>query len=333
MIKENFIYSPEAAKFKCSVPLEGSRQVYVVDGVIQSTGDPFFFRAGKREVMEDTLQVISIRSNPKSPELHLENNFLFDEYSDSKLLLCSHTASQEVFITHERVLFNVKEGAVADVVIMQNEANPARHFTNFEINMDSGSQLKIIFLTLHGGEIRNNLKLSLNGEHISCDIEGLYLADMDQIVENRIRLEHNKPNCISNQTFKGLLDDSAKGYFHGTIYVAPDAQKSEAYQANHNLLVSGSARMYTEPQLEIYADDVKCSHGATVGSLDEMELFYLRSRGIPVKEAKILQQLAFTNEVLSKIANPQLRYRMESLVDKRLRGEFSRCQNCSKNCC
>lgn len=330
---ENFIYSPEAAKFKCSVPLDGSRQVYVVDGVIQSTNTPFSFRIKKNEIAQDILQIINIRSNNRIPELSYQNNFDFDEGSQSKLLLCSHTASQDGYITHETSIFNLQENALADIVVMQNEANPAEHYSNFKINMKAGSQLKMTFLSLHGGRIKNDITIDLNGEHIDCDLSGLYLTDGTQIVENKILLKHNYPNCRSSQIFKGILDNSAKGYFHGTIYVEKDAQRTEAYQSNHNLLVSPEAKIYTEPQLEIYADDVKCSHGATVGSLNDMELFYLRSRGIPQNEAKIIQQSAFTNEVLSKISNPRLRERMESLVDKRLRGEFSRCNNCSKNCC
>ena len=148
-----------------------------------------------------------------------------------------------------------------------------------------------------------------------------------------ILLTHQVPHCHSNQVFKGILDNNGVAHFDGLIKVVPDAQKTEAYQANHNLLVSPTARAYTRPQLEIYADDVKCSHGATIGRLNPDELFYMRTRGIPVAEARLLQQVAFTNEVVEKISSPELRERMQVLVEKRLRGEFSRCQNCSKNCC
>ena len=138
---------------------------------------------------------------------------------------------------------------------------------------------------------------------------------------------------IKNQMFKGILDDEGVTKFYGGIVVAQDAQHTEAFQANHNLLISDTAKAYSKPQLEIYADDVKCSHGATVGRLNEDELFYMRSRGIPVEEAKLLQQKAFAFEVLQHITSEELRARMDSLVEKRLRGEFSKCRNCSKNCC
>lgn len=141
------------------------------------------------------------------------------------------------------------------------------------------------------------------------------------------------PDCISRQLFKGILDDESRATFTGRIVVAKDAQKTEAYQANHNLLISPSAKAYAQPQLEIYADDVKCSHGATSGRLDDNALFYMRSRGIGKQEAKLLQQLAFVYDVLENINNEQLRIRLSDLVESRLRGEFGHCTNCSMNCC
>ena len=144
---------------------------------------------------------------------------------------------------------------------------------------------------------------------------------------------HNVPECHSSQLFKGILDGESKTSFSGRIYVAKDAQKTEAYQANNNLLASKTAKAYTQPHLEIYADDVKCSHGATVGSLNEDELFYMRSRGIEKGEARLLQQQAFAYAVLEKVSNEHLRERLGSMVESRLRGEFSECSNCSKHCC
>ena len=141
------------------------------------------------------------------------------------------------------------------------------------------------------------------------------------------------PRCHSSQLFKGILNNESKAFFSGKINVSKDAQKTEAFQANHNLLLSRKAKIYAQPQLEIYADDVKCSHGATSGRLDENALFYMRSRGIGAEEAKLLQQIAFVYDVLEKINNEQLQKRLQELVESRLRGEFSHCSNCSVNCC
>jgi Fe-S cluster assembly protein SufD len=137
---------------------------------------------------------------------------------------------------------------------------------------------------------------------------------------------------MSNQLYKGILDNTAVGAFTGRIHVWPDAQKTMAYQKNNNILLSDTASMYSKPQLEIYADDVKCSHGATVGQIDQDALFYLRSRGIPEKESRLLMLYAFAHEVVSAIKVPALKDRIDELIDKRLRGELSRCNNCKMRC-
>ena len=199
--------------------------------------------------------------------------------------------------------------------------------------LDKCSGVVYNVITLHGGEISNEIEVNLNGKGGECCVNGLYLASGQQRVSTKVNIFHNVPECHSSQLFKGILDGESRTSFSGKIYVAKDAQKTEAYQANNNLLASRTAKAYTQPHLEIYADDVKCSHGATVGSLNEDELFYMRSRGIAKDEAKLLQQQAFAYAVLEKVANESLRERLHSLLESRLRGEFSECANCSKHCC
>jgi Fe-S cluster assembly protein SufD len=186
---------------------------------------------------------------------------------------------------------------------------------------------------LHGGLIRNNINVLLNDEGCENNTYGLYLTDKSQHIDNYVFIDHAKPNCISRQLFKGVLDDIATGAFNGKILVRKDAQQTLAYQANNTILLTDDADFNTKPQLEIYADDVKCSHGATVGQLDKDALFYLRSRGINKKEAKLLLMYAFTHDVIHKIQVPALQERIQDLVDKRLRGELSRCNNCQMHCC
>lgn len=336
MLSNNFIYVPnpcDTSKFSCSVPLEDTDQLFLVDGKEQGTGKAFEIKVDKNKELEKMLQVVSIRSDKSQLETSFESNFIFEENSGANLLLCSHTYSMDAFRTAEIINVDIKEGARVKMVFMQNEHNMAHHEVSLNIKMASNSYLKVVLMSLHGGEIKNNIELNLNGEHAECDLSGLYLVDGTQKVENKLSVIHNAPNCKSSQLFKGILDDASVGKFEGIIKVVPNAQKTEAYQANHNLLISHDARINSEPQLEIYADDVKCSHGATTGRLDENELFYMRSRGISLKEAKLLQQLAFVYSVLEKIDNTPLREKMSDLTEKRLRGEFSACQNCSKNCC
>jgi Fe-S cluster assembly protein SufD len=170
------------------------------------------------------------------------------------------------------------------------------------------------------------------GEGAETSALGLFLIDKMQHVDSYTVIEHSKAHCISNQYYKGVLDDTSTGAFNGKIHVHPDAQKTEAYQTNNNILLTDTARMHTKPRLEIYADDVKCSHGATVGQLNEDALFYLQSRGIPRDESRLMLMDAFTWDVISKIKQPALQDRITELVRMRLRGELSRCNNCAMHC-
>lgn len=334
MIDTNYIYAPSITEeFKCRVPMTGTQQLFLINGGVQGTKRPFSLKVEKGKSLGEILQLISVRTENSPLEISYENNFLFEEDSSGKLLLCSHTFSLDSFISNETVNITLEKGANADIVLLQNEHNGAEHNIMLNIQMEEGARLKMIFLTLHGGRIKNDITVSLNGKNAECDLSGLYLVDGKQIVKTNISLNHNSANCKSSQLFKGILDESSTAHFSGTIRVVPDAQKTEALQANHNLILSSDAKIYTQPHLKIYADDVKCSHGATIGRLDETELFYMRSRGISAKKAKLLQQTAFAYSVLEKISTPELRERMISLTEKRLKGEFSNCKNCSKNCC
>lgn len=334
MKANNLIYAPALKQeFRCRVPLRDARQLFLVNGTVQGGGAPLALRLEEGEQLDKMLQIIGIRSAEGPRELSFSESFHFGPRSAGRIILCAHTFSLDRFKTVERVRIEVEEEARAQFVVMQNEHNQADHETFYDISLASGASLDMVFLSLHGGVIRNHIDARLCGEGASCSLSGLYLTDGEQRMDYDILLTHQVPHCHSNQVFKGILDNNGVAHFDGLIKVVPDAQKTEAYQANHNLLVSPTARAYTRPQLEIYADDVKCSHGATIGRLNPDELFYMRTRGIPVAEARLLQQVAFTNEVVEKISSPELRERMQVLVEKRLRGEFSRCQNCSKNCC
>ena len=331
-MENNYIYIPDKSQceeFKCRVPLQDTDQVFVVDGKGERTG----LDLGKGEILGRMLQIIQVRSSNASEDLKYSTDYNLAEGAQAKVLLCSHTLSMHDFVTHEDVNIKLGERAVLDMVVMQNEHNQSKHSTAFKVEMAAGAVLNINVITLHGGEISNTVEVNLNGRGGECYVNGLYLADGTQKVSTNVNIFHNVPECHSSQLFKGILDGESKTSFSGRIYVAKDAQKTEAYQANNNLLASKTAKAYTQPHLEIYADDVKCSHGATVGSLNEDELFYMRSRGIEKGEARLLQQQAFAYAVLEKVSNEHLRERLGSRVESRLRGEFSECSNCSKHCC
>ena len=208
----------------------------------------------------------------------------------------------------------------AEYVVLLNAVAPAPRETFWDITLTEGASLKMVFLSLDGS-MASHLNVSLCGRGASCDLSGLCLARDEQRMDFDIRMTHLVPDCHSTQLFKNVLDDRSVTHFDGLVKVVPDAQRTEAYQANHNLLLSDAAHAFTRPQLEIYADDVKCSHGATIGRLNPDELFYLRSRGITLAEARLLQLLAFAGEVVEKISTAELREKMLVLVEKCLRSE------------
>lgn len=249
------------------------------------------------------------------------------------VVLCSHTVGQERFSTNGQTEIHVCRGASLDLVVMQNENSLSRHESDYRIRLEEEASLSLNIVTLHAGNVTNRIHSLIAGKKATCNLNGLYLADGQQIVDTDVVLVHNAGESVSSQLFKGILDGNSRSRFEGEVVVSPAAQKTEAYQANNNLLISESARASSDPHLVIYADDVKCSHGSTAGSVGDEELFYMRSRGISEKEARILQQQAFAGTVLEKVAHPELRERLSHLVEKRLRGEDTLCAGCSKRCC
>ena len=216
-------------------------------------------------------------------------------------------------------------GTAAEYLVLQDAAAQVCE-SDWEIVLPEGASLRMVFLSLAGVSLRNRLRVSLQGRHAACDLGGICLADGTQEMDYDIVLTHEVPQGQSTQLFKNIVGGHAVTRFNGLIKVVPDAQQTEAYQANHNLLTTETAKAFTRPQLEIYADDVKCSHGATIGRLNPDELFYMRSRGIPQAEARLLQQMAFCYEVLEKISVAEWREQMQLRVEERLRQLANNCQ-------
>lgn len=185
--------------------------------------------------------------------------------------------------------------------------------------MDADSRLDLSVIILPGTSCRVNILVDMDGPGAEAYLSGIYICSSDENVSIRTDVNHNVHHCTSRQLFKGIAGGTAKTDFYGKIIVAQDAQKTEAYQENHNLLLSSTARMDTKPQLEIYADDVKCSHGATIGRLNEEEQFYMRSRGIPEREAAVLQMLSFISPVLGHIPDEKVREKTSEIAEKAIR--------------
>ena len=201
---------------------------------------------------------------------------------------------------------------------VQNEAENTRHISYHKVNMARDSYQHLTTITLGGILVRNNLHIRLDDVNVSSYLNGLYVLKGHQVVDNHTLVDHAMPNCYSNELYKGIIDDHATGVFNGKIWVRQDAQKTNAYQSNKNLLLSNDASMNTKPQLEIYADDVKCSHGATTGQLDDEALFYLRARGIGEATARALLNHAFAADVIEQIELLPLRESLLQLLDKKL---------------
>jgi Fe-S cluster assembly protein SufD len=295
--------------------------------------DGIFIHVPKNVVLEQPLQIINMLLDDESLMVQHRNLFIFEENSQANIIVCDHTLSEYDFLTNSVTEVFAGNNAHFDLTKMQNEHNNATQLSATYVHQKKDSHVTTNTITLHGGMIRNNVQVVMDDEGCENQTFGMYFIDRKQHVSNHTIVEHAKPNCYSNQKFKGVLDDEGTGAFNGKILVAEDAQNTRAYQTNNNILLTDTATMNTKPQLEIYADDVKCSHGATVGQLDENALFYLRSRGIDESEARLLLMYAFADEIINEIRVPVLRERIENLVDKRLRGELSRCNNCDMNCC
>ncbi|MGH9340004.1 MAG: Fe-S cluster assembly protein SufD [Acidobacteriota bacterium] len=217
------------------------------------------------------------------------------------------------------------QNAVLDHYKLQFESKRAYHIATQRSQQGRDSQFRTQLITLGARLARNNINGVLNGEGADCCLNGMYLVKGEQHVDNHTRLDHAKPHCSSRELYKGILDDKATGVFHGRIVVYKDAQKTDSKQTNNNLLLSDEALINTQPQLEIYADDVKCTHGATIGQLDENAIFYLRSRGIGERTAYSLLIYAFASQVVGKIRVEALRNELnEYLFDWLPRGELVR---------
>ena len=294
--------------------------------------DGVFVYVPEGVVLNKPIQVVNLVQSEVDMFNQHRNLIIVEKNAEITLIICDHTLSPQKFLTNAVTEVYVGENSHFDIIRVQNEHNNACKITNTFIHQERNSTASSNNITLHGGLIRNSTYHNLCGEGAQSYSYGLFLADKWQHIDNFVNVEHTAPNCTSDQLFKGVLDDMSTGAFNGRIYVAKDAQGTVAYQKNNNILLTDDAKMDTKPQLEIYANDVKCSHGATVGQLDENAMFYLQSRGINKREARLMLMFGFAHEVIQNIRIEPLRERMDKLVMQRLKGELSRCASCMVKC-
>lgn len=294
--------------------------------------DGVFIYVPDNVVAEKPLQMVSVINLQDDAMIHIRNLVILGKNSALTLVQCDDSIDDHRSFINTVSEFHLSENARLDHYKLQNKNDRSALMNHSWFQLEKSANLSSIGISLNGGFIRNESYAALLGNGAHADLLGLYLMDRNQHIDNQVFVDHAVADCTSNEMFKGILDDHASGVFNGHILVRRDAQRTNAYQNNKNILISDKAVIDTKPFLEIYADDVKCSHGATVGQLDDNALFYLRSRGISFENARMLLMYAFAAEIVNKISIESLRSRIDDLVKKRLRGELSICDQCVLHC-
>jgi Fe-S cluster assembly protein SufD len=293
--------------------------------------DGFFLYVPDDVSFDVPIQMVNIVNTNDNIMIHPRNLIHVGKNSNVKVVYCDDSiAHGHNFVNSVTEIF-VGESAKFDFYKLQNKDNQSILLNNNYVKQEKNSETHNSTIIFNGGLIRNDIHITLD-EHCIAEANGLYLVDKKQKVDNRVFINHAKPNSTSSQSFKGIVDDEARASFNGHVLVDKDAQKTNAFQNNRNILLSEDAKVSASPFLEIYADDVKCSHGATVGQLDDNALFYIMSRGINEKNARILLMYAFAIEIINKVNIEKLQIRLDEMVTKRLKGELSSCDQCLLHC-
>lgn len=282
----------------------------------------------KNVKVDKAVQVINILRSDVDLMVNRRVLIILEQGAEVKLLFCDHAADDRNFLTTQVIEAYVGENAKLDLYCLEETHYKNARISNVYIEQQAYSVVNHNVITLHNGVTRNRLDLVFKGEGAECFANGCVIADKSQHVDNNTLIDHQVGHCTSHQLYKYVLGDEAVGAFAGRILVRKDAQKTNSNEINQNLCTTKKARMFTQPMLEIYADDVKCSHGSTVGQLNDAAMFYMRQRGISEKEAKLLLEFAFINEVIDQVKLEPLKERLRYLVEKRFRGELNKCEGC-----
>lgn len=273
----------------------------------------------KNKMVAKPIQIIHFSTgNESALMLQPRNLIVVDENSHVQIIERHQSLTNNPVLTNSVTEIYANKRAIVDYYKVQNDNENASLVDNTFINQKQGSVASMHTFTFGGKLTRNNLNFYQNGERIDSILKGVTIIGNKQHVDHNTLVHHIEPNCESHQDYKGIYGDSATGVFNGKVVVEKEAQKTNAFQANNNILISDKATINTKPQLEIFADDVKCSHGCTIGQLDESAMFYMRSRGIPEKEAKALLMYAFSNNVLNSVKIPELKQRITKLIALKL---------------
>jgi Fe-S cluster assembly protein SufD len=284
--------------------------------------DGAFVHIPRNSVVEEPIRLLFLAAAGQTPTISHPRTLIVAEENSQATILESY-AGLEAGVTFTNAVTEIAVGAnaVLDHYKLTQESDTAYHIATMQVELARGSHFASHNITLGGAIVRNDQNARLGGEGGACTLNGLYLARDRQLVDNHTAIDHALPHCDSHELYKGILDGRGQGVFNGKIYVRKDAQKTDAKQTNQTLLLSPEAQINTKPQLEIFADDVKCTHGATIGQLDANQLFYLRARGIGKEDARSLLIYAFAEEIIDRIKVDALRERLSALLFERLAQE------------
>ncbi len=281
--------------------------------------DGLFLHLAKGAVVEKPIHLVYLGAAPEGGIACHPRNLLIAEANSQATVVESHAGNDgQVYFTNEVTEAYLAENAHFSHYKVNRSGDASFHVSTFQVHQERSSVLYSQNLCFGGALVRNDINTYLDGEGVDSTFDGLFLIKGDQHVDNHTKVDHAKPHCESHELYKGILDDKATSCFNGKIFVHEDAQKTDAFQSNMNLLLSDTAQAATKPQLEIFADDVKCSHGATIGQLDKEALFYLRARGIAEPMAKSLLTYAFANDVVQRIKLDTLREQLDDFLYNQL---------------
>ena len=302
------------------LPKQGDAFVSANNGLAQEGA---FVYIPKSVVLDKPLQIVYASKNENPLFLQTRSLVVVEENAQAQITERHQNFSDSEVFTNALTEIVVKQNAIADFYKIQNDNFKCSLVDNTWVNQANNCNCTVDTFSFGGKVTRNNLTFSMLGQHSESNMRGITLIGKDQLVDHHTLVDHLVPNCLSNELYKGIYDHNAKGVFNGKVMVHPDAQKTNAFQSNNNLLLTDDASIDTKPQLEIYADDVACSHGCTIGQLDDEALFYLRARGIPKKEAQAMLMYAFANDVLSNIKIEELKRKLNLIIAEKIGVELA----------
>ena len=284
--------------------------------------DGVYIHIGKNKVVETPTIIYYLSDTTTGEATSFPRNLIVaEENSQSSIIEVFSTIGDGNSFSNSVTEISVAKNAIVDYYKVANDTKNAYHIGLTQVSQERDSTFSAHSFTFGGGIIRNNLHIALEDENCTANMYGIYMLSGESHVDNHTEVDHKKPNSFSNELYKGILDDKSTGVFNGKIFVRQDAQKTNAFQSNKNILLTDDATVNTKPQLEIWADDVKCSHGCTTGQLDNEALFYLRSRGIDEKRAKAMLLYAFATDVIENVKIDSLKEYLDHIIAERFHQE------------